>query len=77
MVTSTPFSDLLHQLVNSSSQNASVKGKGKGKASSTASSFFTATLPKNESDKLTVVDEFCKLVEQYDSNDGSGIITSK
>ncbi|KAI9305339.1 Sec63 Brl domain-containing protein [Cunninghamella echinulata] len=76
MVTSTPFSDLLHQLVNSSSQNASVKGKGKGKASSTASSFFTAALPKNESDKLTVVDEFCKLVEQYDSNDGSGIITT-
>lgn len=61
MVSTTPFSSVLHQLLATSKPNS----KGKGKAKSQPVDFLSSSTPVNNKNWNETVEAFVDLVEKY------------
>lgn len=68
MVSTTPFSSVLHQLLSTSKPTS--KGKGKGKSKPT--DFLTTSTPNDNNDLTETVSAFIHLVEKYEKQSTQG-----
>lgn len=64
MVSTTPFSSVLHQLLATSKPSS----KGKGKAKSQPADFLSSPTPVNNKNWSETVEAFVDLVEKYEKN---------